>query len=307
MDQQTLFGGDEPREQQFSLPDGGHIGETALRQAGRERQIEVMRHWFENNYEDPVHSCPYITAEGGYQYIWGGPYDAQEELDNEFSGIVPDEIIQELAHDLWDISATWSGRPDASVSAHLDDYLFRSIAEAPTHFENFRSSIISIKRLMETKVEPADRQCFLRLLYVNVITALETYLSDNFIQCLNADHTRLRKFVETTPEFQTEKIALSDVFKASEEIEKKTRAHLLELVWHRFEKVKPMFRDTLAIEFPSDMGELFKAVLIRHDLVHRNGKTKNGTEHVLNEDAIEKLIQKAESLVSHIEAQQQTA
>jgi len=160
---------------------------------------------------------------------------------------------------------------------------------------------------METKVEPADRQCFLRLLYVNVITALETYLSDNFIQCLNADHTRLRKFVETTPEFQTEKIALSDVFKASEEIEKKTRAHLLELVWHRFEKVKPMFRDTLAIEFPSDMGELFKAVLIRHDLVHRNGKTKNGTEHVLNEDAIEKLIQKAESLVSHIEAQQQTA
>jgi len=45
---------------------------------------QVMRTWFLNNYEDPAESCPYETAEGGYQWIWGGPCDAREELEDAF-------------------------------------------------------------------------------------------------------------------------------------------------------------------------------------------------------------------------------
>ena len=33
------------------------------------------------------------------------------------------------------------------------------------------------------------------------------------------------------------------------------------------------------IKFPSDMGEIEKAIIIRHDLVHRNGKDKDGKQH----------------------------
>ena len=42
--------------------------------------VEAMVDWFAANYEDPAQSTPYDSSEGGYQYIWGGPYDAEEEI-----------------------------------------------------------------------------------------------------------------------------------------------------------------------------------------------------------------------------------
>lgn len=300
MEQKNISSITQELESQFSMPDGKEISASGLRQTNRETQIDVMRHWFLQRYEDPVQNTPYISAEGGYQYIWGGPYDPNEELENEFSGIVPDDVIEELADELADISAEWAGIPAPS---DFDEYFFESITESPTHREVFERSIHTVERLLETTVEAADRQCFLRLLYVNVITALETYLSDSFIQTVNADPTLLRKFVETTPEFRSAKIPLSDLYKASEEIGKKVKVHLMDIVWHRLDKIKPMFHDTLTVEFPADLKELFNAIRIRHDLVHRNGKRRDGGEHILGEEIIKALIQNAHTFVVRIEAQ----
>jgi hypothetical protein len=59
-----------------------------------------MRHWFHRNFEDPAQETPYNTQEGGYLYIWGGPYEAGEELYSEFGALVPEERIQELAEEI---------------------------------------------------------------------------------------------------------------------------------------------------------------------------------------------------------------
>ncbi|MET3352402.1 UNVERIFIED_ORG: hypothetical protein ABID33_000285 [Xanthobacter viscosus] len=54
-----------------------------------------MIHWFGRNFEDPANETPYETREGGYQYIWGGPYDAAEELFAEFGDIVLEDRIRQ--------------------------------------------------------------------------------------------------------------------------------------------------------------------------------------------------------------------
>lgn len=305
MDQPSLFEDQKPRETPvFETPDRGTITEYALHKADRETQIAVMRHWFHANFEDPAENTPYESAEGGYQYIWGGPYDPYEELEDNFGGIVPEEVIEELVSELLGIALEWSGHPN---SAGLDDYLFESIAESSKHFrEEFNDSILGVRRLLQTKVDAADRQCFIRLLYVNVICALEAYLSDRFISSINADQGLFRKFVETTPEFQTQKVPLSDIFKASEEIEHRVKTYLSEFVWHRLDRVEPMFQETLGIKFPSDMKQLFKAILLRHDFVHRNGKTKDGEDHILTADDIEKLITATQNFVYSVESHKQT-
>ena len=165
-----------------------------------------MREWFLQNYEDPANSTPYDSDEGGYQFIWGGPYDPRDELSDEFGGVVPDDVIEGLANELSDIAIKWSGNSnDADSSDQFDDFLYTSPDQAPTASEEPRSSILNIKRLLEMKVDAAEYQCFLRLLYVNAITALETYLSDRFRAAIKEDSARLRQLVETTPEFQKEK------------------------------------------------------------------------------------------------------
>ncbi|WP_395647272.1 hypothetical protein [Terricaulis sp.] len=61
---------------------------TAADQAeSQEARVERMVDWFYSQYEDPAERTPYESAEGGYQWIWGGPYDAAEVLWDEF----PDE------------------------------------------------------------------------------------------------------------------------------------------------------------------------------------------------------------------------
>ncbi len=61
--------------------------------------VEAMVEWFFLNFEDPAHHTPYESAEGGYQYIWGGPYDAKEELWDAFPD-APEELIERAADEI---------------------------------------------------------------------------------------------------------------------------------------------------------------------------------------------------------------
>ena len=56
------------------------VSRTAFRRMRKAQKLEMMIEWFHQNYEDPAESTPYESAEGGYIWIWGGPYDARDEL-----------------------------------------------------------------------------------------------------------------------------------------------------------------------------------------------------------------------------------
>ena len=61
-----------------------------------EDQLKYMVYWFNQNYEDPQNEMPYADKDSphNYEYIWGGPYDALEELGDEFGPFVSDETLQ---------------------------------------------------------------------------------------------------------------------------------------------------------------------------------------------------------------------
>jgi hypothetical protein len=49
--------------------------------------------------------------EGGYVPIWNGPFDAQDVLKGQFGSVVPEDLIDELADELTQVCAEWSGMP----------------------------------------------------------------------------------------------------------------------------------------------------------------------------------------------------
>lgn len=49
-----------------------------------DERVEAIVDWFHENFEDPAQETPYDGREGGYQYIWGGPYEATDELNDAF-------------------------------------------------------------------------------------------------------------------------------------------------------------------------------------------------------------------------------
>ncbi len=271
-----------------------------LRAADRETQLEVMDTWFRQKFEDPAERTPYESAEGGYIWIWGGPYDAREELENEFSRIIADDVIDELVKKLEQECWKWAPTPSRE---DYEDHLIQDLAEITDYYHHFSGAILDIEKLLEGKVDDSVSGCLWRLLYVNVITALETYLSDAFINTVVNSPKLMRQFIQSTPEFQAEKIPLSTIFEAVEGIQRRAHGYLLDVVWHHLERVKPMYRATLGIEFPSDSGVIFRAILTRHDIVHRNGKTKDGMEIMITSKNITELIEAVEHFVQEIDAQ----
>ena len=60
-----------------------------------------------------------------------------------------------------------------------------------------------------------------------------------------------------------------------------------------------MYKDTLSIEFP-DIGDLIQVTLTRHDMVHRNGKTKEGVDIEVSKSIVDDIISKIETFVNEI-------
>ena len=62
--------------------------------------IEEMKEWFFKNYEDPANKTPFESAAGGYQYIWGGPYYADDQLASKFGDELPEDVIDEAVAEI---------------------------------------------------------------------------------------------------------------------------------------------------------------------------------------------------------------
>lgn len=82
--------------------------------ASEPQSVRDMITWFLTRYEDPTENCPHDSREGGFQYIFGGPYDAHEELCDHFAG-AEDHQLERAADILNRITDRWSGKPDKEV------------------------------------------------------------------------------------------------------------------------------------------------------------------------------------------------
>jgi hypothetical protein len=263
-----------------------------------ETQLDVMRNWFFRHYTNPLDNTPYESREGGYIYIWGGPYDARRALNAEFSSLVPDELIDELADELNNITTDWTGNPDEHA---VDEYEFDT-SSLSIHRDIFDAGLANVELLLLTECGKELMQPFLRLLYANVITALETYLFDFFSSAIQQEDALFRKFVEENEEFTKKNIKLSQVLVEYENIAKTVREFLIGLSWHNLPRVKPLFKNILEIEFDDQMvQELIAAVAVRHDIVHRNGRSKeSNTDIELTESKLRNLLSLVRRFVTRI-------
>lgn len=195
----------------------------------------------------------------------------------------------------------------------------QSVSNINQVFENFGASIKKIELVIETEYNNDEvEKLIVNMSYAGVITALETYLSDVFINAIMHNQAYLRKFVESYPKFKkskggsdenTMKFALSQVFEYHDKINEIVIKEILAIIYHNLRTIRPMFKDTFEVVFPDDLGDIYNAILIRHDIVHRNGRTKIdevskvSQEHNLSKQDITELITKVEIFVKDVNTQ----
>lgn len=61
-----------------------------------DERVEAMVSWFLDNFEDPAQETPYNGREGGYLFIHGGPYEAQNYIPDAFPDATEEEHIEAM-------------------------------------------------------------------------------------------------------------------------------------------------------------------------------------------------------------------
>lgn len=275
------------------------ISISSLKYNSKEIQLESMRSWFLENYEDPANSCPYESREGGYIYIYGGPYDASEVLQEKFGGYVKDDYIQEIIDDLQEICYEWSGN-SSNVEGWYDEDLYNVVTTSKEPYTNFYENIAKIRSLSTLNISKKDKSHFLGILYTNIITALETLYVELFINSIEKDNSFFINYIQTgTGNFKASKSLILNAFKHGSIVElrerlvKEIKEHLINSSWHSTEQVIKRYKSTFGIKVQSDwpISEIEHATIIRNHLIHRGGKDKNGDPVTITEDNLNELLE----------------
>ncbi|MGT0191452.1 HEPN/Toprim-associated domain-containing protein [Burkholderia pyrrocinia] len=163
-----------------------------------------------------------------------------------------------------------------------------------------QGNLTDVNMLLE--VQP-DSQTLIRVLYASAITTMEAYLSDIFKREVLRRESMKRRFVASHPDFK-EKIALSSIFDAMESLDDRIEKVIDETSFHNIDSTCAMFKQVLGASFPPELMQGLKAAVeIRHDIVHRHGKTKKGMEIRITKEQFEDVCNLTNSLVVSIDKQ----
>lgn len=184
-------------------------------------------------------------------------------------------------------------RPELRAALFEDDFHAR-----------FVTSIASTKALNAVAgLSDSTEQSMRYMLYASIIASLETYLGDALIATTKGARRYMRQFVETFHDFNEIKFRLSEVFARYDTIEEVAIKAMADVLYHDLAKVSGIYKAALGVSIPTDIKDLYQAVSVRHDIVHRNGKNRDGVYHSISREAVDKLAERVTEFVSTVHEQ----
>lgn len=187
---------------------------------------------------------------------------------------------------------------------YLDYYMGQqidTIIQSHNYIIQFGKEIENLKKLNEIELDNATLQETLqRQIYSGAITCLEDYLSTTLIQKVLNDENYFKSFVKTFRNIKNRKFDLSEIYEKFDGLREVVKKELAEVIYHDLPKVRGMYKDTLEIEFPI-IKDLMSIIGNRHDIVHRNGKNKEGEKIEISKDVVYEVIKKVDAFVRYIE------
>jgi len=297
-------------DQAVTLPDEAHAdsklksnpfepNDDWLSKASAEHQAEAIRQWFHARYWDPANDTPYNGREGGYQFI-NGSYDPAEVIPERFDAFVPDKVIQEVVYELHcEVGDQW-----APIRSQIDDDYYDVMYELATDSPGepilkLRERLSSAREVLTLEGNKEAKRLAKMLVFGNCLGVLEAFLWETAAYWFKNDEKALENLVGKLGYFREQKMSLADIYKRKAGLKDEVLGLLQNMVWHRWESVAPIFKLGLDIQFP-DTKDINNALLIRHDIVHRSGHTKDGKPVEIRDDDLDKLFHDIEAFAGAI-------
>ncbi len=267
----------EVPESAFSDSEKCEIDNDWLKDAQPGDQVTAMAHWFHARFWDPAHETPYMSSEGGYIWVNGGPYDATEEIQNRFSGIVSDEAIEE-AIDMVQSTGIYDWAPTQLIYYDEEQDVDVDERNAPTR--RLEDRLDRLRAVLTLGGDVEAKETAINLTYAGVISALETFLWETMAYWVENEDKTVVNLITKLPVFRDREIKLGEIYSMSDKLKAEVKAHLQNMVWHRWSQVAPLIKYGLDISPPS-FRPFIEPMQKRHDIVHRSGNDIEGNKVVI--------------------------
>ncbi len=168
------------------------------------------------------------------------------------------------------------------------------------------TTLRELRTLLNANGDEGSASVFNRMVFSQQVAAMEAYLGDTLLTQVSFNPYVLAKMVDGNEDLKDIKIGLKEILKDSDIVKKVAVNNLRDQLYHNLPKVNELYKVAFGGGiFPSD-GEkkrLCKAMPLRHNCVHRNGKDKDDK---IGEEPRAAFIRQMEddlrSLVDHVEA-----
>ena len=120
-----------------------------------------------------------------------------------------------------------------------------------------------------------------RMLFTQQIVVLEAYLCDTLIAEVGRDQQAEHRLIAEAEGLSDAKFTLEAIKATPDFAKTKVREYLREMLYHNLPKVDVLYRIALGIRIlplATDKDSLMRAIVLRHDCVHRNGYDKQGNK-----------------------------
>ncbi|ANW96084.1 hypothetical protein AXE80_07240 [Wenyingzhuangia fucanilytica] len=171
-----------------------------------------------------------------------------------------------------------------------------------SYYTNFNKSILEVESLLKENYF-SDSYLLKKMVFSNLITIFETYLSDLIINAVDKEKELRIRILKEYNLFGNEKIKINEIFDTIDNLKSKIILKLNQISFHNLEIVIPLYKKTLGIDFSKHLDFIPEAVKIRHDIVHRNGKNIKGESTIITDEMISKLSKEVVNLAEIIESE----
>lgn len=223
--------------------------------------------------------APNLLAETHHDSINHDISDAIcEECEQEYNIILTNGFYGGCG-EIEDVDSVISVQENVPVE---DDEYYDKLLFKETHSDT-KKAIEAVEKLSQE-----IKENLYRLLYANIISKLETFLCGTIVNYVLSCETHKRRFVQNYEPLATQKFQMSAIYAKYESLDIIIRGALTSIVYHNIEHVRKLFKKVADIELPNTKI-VEEAITIRHDIIHRNGKDKEGNLHTITRKDVEML------------------
>lgn len=160
------------------------------------------------------------------------------------------------------------------------------------YFKQFKDNIEHIQN--STKCDYS-----LKLFYANLVTIMESYLSDIFIETVSTNLNLMEKLTKSN-KYKNQNVNLYTAL--TNDMKRYIIGLIKQIVFHNLSNIRPLFREVLDIGVTNEQ-EILDLIEKRHHIIHRNGFDKSNNPVQIREEDIETTINFLTNYIERIDQQ----